>query len=112
MIFTKKFRNLIYRKALKEYLTSIEICDNHGLCYAIRCVLLQLIDEGIIKKDDDPEQDGISEIIDPYFNLDQYPELADCKPAITYNKLFWFRFEETEARINILNKIINETNAK
>ena len=108
----KTARNKIYKKTLVEYKNSIPIRENYGICHALRCVILQMVADGVYPKQENLDRDGIPVELDPYLSLEAYPELLACKPSKTHSDVFWFSFDETKVRIDILNKIIIETSRK
>jgi len=103
LYLTKEQRHIIYERALIEYKKDKAHHEITGMCRSIRLAILSLITSSSVL-------DGISlNDIDPYDNLNCYPEILSKKPAIPFDEFYWFSLRDQQSRINIIRKAIEET---
>lgn len=95
----KKERNAFYKTMLENYKKSIKDQRNFGFC-------------SLIWELSPPENDD-------FYHIEDFEELMAYKPEVFYywtgiktsdSSQFWFLISDTESRIQILEKIIQETN--
>lgn len=96
---SKRFRNKIYRSALKYLITH----DVSGLCAAIKfCKTYQKLSR-VTRKLENPYTNNGLQL--------RYPEIYAQKPVFTFEQEYWFSPWEKEERITILRKAIKQTNS-
>lgn len=105
----KEFRNAVYSETLYNYHFKHVVLNckgTLGLCYYLRLSVQVLKHKKAWKKLFKKISD---EDINPYFNMQCYPEILKHKPEYANETMFWFPETDTDKRIEILKQAIEET---